>query len=71
MKDPLDGFADRLIRNGEVKEFVKGLAEKGAGNDVFAAVMELRAIIMANGIIREGTELAPGVTATGVKVRHD
>lgn len=29
MKEPLDGFADRLIRNGEVPEFLRGLIEKG------------------------------------------
>ena len=29
MRDPLDQFAERLIRNGEVKEFIQGLMEKG------------------------------------------
>lgn len=29
MRDPLNQFAERLIRNGEVKEFIEGLIEKG------------------------------------------
>jgi hypothetical protein len=28
MRAPLDQFADRLLRNGEVKEFIEGLFEK-------------------------------------------
>ena len=29
MKEPLNQFADRIIRNGEVAEFIAGLIEKG------------------------------------------
>jgi hypothetical protein len=28
MRQPLDQFADRLVRNGEVPEFIRGLIEK-------------------------------------------
>jgi len=29
MRQPLGQFADRIIRNGEVKEFIEGLMEQG------------------------------------------
>jgi len=29
MKEPLNSFAERLIRNGELREFLIGLTEKG------------------------------------------
>jgi len=29
MKEPLNQFADRLIANGEVEEFIHGLIDKG------------------------------------------
>jgi len=30
MKEPLNQFAERIIRNGEVTEFIRGLIAKGA-----------------------------------------
>jgi len=39
---PLNQFADCLIRNGEVKEFIIGLMEKGANKkDIDEAVDEM------------------------------
>ena len=29
MREPLNQFADRIIRNNEVSEFIRGLIEKG------------------------------------------
>lgn len=40
MIQPLDGFADRLIRNGEVEEFVRGLIAKGFSPEKLIKVAE-------------------------------
>jgi len=41
MREPLNQFADRLIRNGEVKEFIKGLLEKHVRPEIISeAVLE-------------------------------
>ena len=29
MRNPLNQFADRIIRNGEIEEFIDGLLDKG------------------------------------------
>ena len=39
MREPLNQFADRLVRNGEVAEFVRGLVEeKGADAGLISEV---------------------------------
>jgi hypothetical protein len=40
MKEPLNQFADRLINNGEVKEFIQGLINKGVSPHKIILAME-------------------------------
>ena len=42
MRAPLEAFAERIVRNGEVKQFVIGLMERGAKKeDIDAAIDEM------------------------------
>lgn len=40
MRDPLDQFAERLIRNGEIPEFIEGLIEKGVSTSAIMSIAE-------------------------------
>lgn len=40
MREPLNQFAERIIRNDEVKEFIQGLIEKGVSPHAIKAATE-------------------------------
>lgn len=47
MKEPLNQFAERLIRNGEIQEFLDGLIEKGVYPEALRAMID-KAIMETN-----------------------
>ena len=61
MREPLDQFADRLVRCGEVEEFIRGLIkEKGVPfSRIGNVVSEFRYQIVGDGLMRPKVTMRP------------